>query len=246
MQRLRERADRRPATAGARAFTLVEVLVVIALMAVLSGTIVFGSGMFSSTRLRSAAGLIVTASRLAVTRTNTVGHSVRLVFDIDESRIFLEETSGRMLRVKESSDPKSEGAAAGADPATEAEKQSLEYADGIIKGPHAPRAKFTPIKIASSDSDPAKGRELGKGVKFRLVQTEHDLKPRDKGRAYLYFWPGGGTERAVVQLEREGSEDVLSVLVNPLTARAHIEHGKVDLLESHHDEDFGGREAPTF
>jgi general secretion pathway protein H len=246
MEGLRGRARRGPAVAGTRAFTLVEVLVVIALMAVLAGTIVSGSGMLSSTRLRSAAGLVVTASRLAVTRANTLGHSVRLVFDIDEGRISMEETTDRMLRVKETSDPKSEGASAGADPATEAEKQSLAYADGIIKGPRAPRAKFTPIRLASGDSDPTKGRELGKGVKFRLVQTEHDFKAKDKGRAYLYFWPGGGTERAVVQLERQGSEDVLSVVVNPLTARAHIERGKVDMDEPHHDEDFGEREAPTF
>lgn len=114
-----------------------------------------------------------------------------------------------------------------------------------MKGPRAPRAKFKAIPFAGSD-EPSKGRDLGKGVKIRLVQTEHDLKPRDKGRAYLYFWPGGTTERAAIQLQRDGSDDVLSVLVNPLTARAHIEHGKVDLTESHRDEDFGEREAPTF
>jgi len=246
MEGLRERGARRRVDARTRAFTLVEILVVIALMAVLAGTIVSGSGMLTSTRMRSAAGLVVTATRLAVTRANTLGYSVRLVFDMDEGRIMMEETTGRMLRIKETSDPKSEGSTAGADPATEAEKQSLAYADGILKGPRAPRAKFTPIRLAGSDSDAEKGRELGKGVKFRSVQTEHDLKPKDKGRAYLYFWPGGGTERAVIQVEREGSEDVLSVLVNPLTARAHIEHGKIDMSEPRRDEDFGGREAPTF
>jgi general secretion pathway protein H len=70
------------------------------------------------------------------------------------------------------------------------------------------------------------------------------LKPRDTGRAYLYFWPGGGTERAVIQIERTGSDDVLSVLMNPLTARAKIQRGKVDLVERSEDDDFGNREAP--
>ena len=240
----REHAADRPAKAGTRAFTLVEVFVVIALIAVLAGTIVSGSGMLSSNRLRSAAGLVVTAARLSITRANTMGHPVRLVFDMDEGRLLMEETSDRMLRVKETSDSKtSEGASAGADPATAAEKESVEYAEGIIKGPKAPRAKFSAIPIGSGDSEPSKGRELGRGIRFRLVQTEHDRKPRDKGRAYLYFWPGGGTERTVVQLERAGSDDVLSVLVSPLTGRARIQHGKVDLTEPREEDDFGSREV---
>jgi general secretion pathway protein H len=150
------------------------------------------------------------------------------------------------LRIKETSagiGKESEGASAGADPATEAEKAALKEADGIVKGPRAPRAKFTAIPFGGSDKDAAKGRDLGLGVSFRLVQTEHDEKAREKGRAYLYFWPGGGTERAVVQLERTGGEDALSVLVSPLTGRAHIERGKVELEESRHEEDFGMREA---
>jgi general secretion pathway protein H len=233
--------DRSASTSG---FTLIEIIIVICLVAVLGGTIVSGSGMLSSNRLRSAAGLIVTAVRLAVTRANTTGHPVRLVFDIDASRLLLEETSDRMLRVKETSGGKPvTGAAAGADPATEAEKEAVAYADGIIKGPRAPRAKFAVVPIGSHDDAGAKGRDLGASIHYRLVQTEHDLKPREKGRAYLYFWPGGGTERAAIQLERSGSADVLSVLVSPLTGRAQIHHGKVDLLELRRDDEFGVREA---
>jgi hypothetical protein len=150
-----------------------------------------------------------------------------------------------MLRVKETGDSKAtEGAAAGADPATAAEKEALSYADGIVKGPHAPRAKFTAIKLGSADEGDGKGRDLGRNIHFRAVQTEHDNKPRDKGRAYLYIWPGGGTERAAIQIERMNSDEVLSVLVSPLTGRAHIQRGKIDLEERHTDDDFGEREAP--
>jgi len=232
----------------ARGFTLVEVIIVIALMGILAGTIMSGSGMLAGNRLRSAAGLVVTGVRLAITRANATGRPVRLVFDIDASRLVLEETSDRMLRVKETSDSKvSEGASAGADPASAAEKEALSYSSEIVKGPRAPRARFRAIKLGSADEGDGKGRELGRSVHFRAVQTEHDLKPRDKGRAYLYFWPGGGTERGAIQLTREGADEVLSVLVSPLTGRARIQRGKIDLEERRFDggdEDFGVREAP--
>ena len=247
MQRIDEQEIPLRAPGPRRGFTLIELLITIALVALLSGTIISGSGMLGGNRLRSAAGLVITGVRLAITRANTMGRPVRIVFDLDAQRISMEETADRMLRVKESKDGFSKGSAegvsAGADPATEAEKESLKYADGVVKGPRAPRAKFTPIPFGSNDKEAEKGRDLGLGVSFRLVQTEHDSKPRDKGRAYLYVWPGGGTERAVIQLERKGGQDALSVLVSPLTGRAHIERGKVELEESRRDEDYGMREA---
>lgn len=234
----------------AEGFTLVEVIITIALVALLGGTIISGTGMLGSNRLRSAAGLVVTAARLAVTRANATGNPVRVVFDMDAERIALEETTDRMLRVKDTggglsaSGKTSEGASAGADPATEAEKEAIEYSEGILKGPKAPRAKFRGIPIGSG-ADAEKGRDLGSGIVYRLVQTEHDHKPREKGRAYLYFWPGGGTERAVVQLEQKNGDQVLSVLVHPLTGRAQIKRGKFDYEEPRTEEEFGQREAET-
>jgi general secretion pathway protein H len=232
-----------------RGFTLVEVIITICLVALIGGTIISGTGMFSSNRLRSAAGLVVTAARLAVTRANATGNPVRIVFDMDAQRIALEETTDRMLRIKESagstlSGLKSEGASAGADPATEAEKEAIEYSEGILKGPKAPRAKFKGIAIGAG-ADAQKGRDLGMGIVYRLVQTEHDSKPRDKGRSYLYFWPGGGTERAVVQLAQKNGDIVLSVLVSPLTGRAQIKRGKFDYEEPRTEDEFGQREADT-
>jgi general secretion pathway protein H len=221
--------------AARRGLSLVEVLIVIALIALMSGAAVFGSGMLTSSRQRAAATLIVSAVRMGVTRANTTGRPVRMVFDLDEHRVQLEETSGVMLRVKEE-----KATGGGAEPATEAEKAAREEAERILEGPRAPRAEFSPVKQFGFDGDePGAGRSLGAGVKIKQAQTEHDEEPRTTGRAYLYFWPGGGTERAVVQIVRDGDQEGLSVVVSPLTGRAKIERGWVKLEGARSDDDFG-------
>lgn len=223
----------------ARGLTLFEVLIVVALIAVLSGSVVFGSGMLGSSRLRSAATLVVASIRLAATRANTNGKPTRLVFDFDAKTLSLEEaTSSRMLRDKKAP-------AGGAEAATEAEKSAKAEAERILDGPQAPRASFVPVQSFAADAeDPAKGRSLGAGVDLLSVQTDHDEEPVTGGRAYLYFWPGGVTERGHVQLKRQGAEGGLTVTISSLTGRATIVKGLVDLPEprSDEEEDQGERE----
>lgn len=223
-----------------RGMTLVEVMIVMVLIALLSGTILFGSGMFSSSRERGAATLILAGVRLGMTRANTTGRPTRMVFDLDGDRVILEEsTSTVMLREKE--DKESTGA--GADPTTEAEKKARAEAERILDGPKAPRPRFKPLKQGGFANSDEKGRELGKGVEFRQVQTDHDGEPRIKGHAYLYFWPGGQTERAAIQLKRaDGGGEGLTVVVSPLTGRAKIERGKVDLPERPLDKEYSERD----
>jgi general secretion pathway protein H len=220
-------------------FTLVEVLVVVALMAILSAMVVGGSGMLSGTRMRSAGALIMSSVRMGVTRANSIGRPVRLVFDLENDTVTLEETRGRMLRVT----GHTEGAKAGAQAATEVEQQAAEYAREIVQGPRAPEAAFTPSPAFVSGSDDASaGRELGRDIRFVQVQTEHDVEPLTEGRAYLYFWPGGGTERASIQITRPGDHTGLTVLVSALTGRAKLARGRVELEEARRDGDLQERE----
>jgi general secretion pathway protein H len=222
--------------------TLVEVLVVIVIIALVSAGIIFGSGMFSSSRQRAAATMILGGSRLAMTRANATGRPVRMVFDLENDRVMLEETTGKMLRVKEE-----DNTGGGAEPATEAEQQARAEAERIVEGVTKSRPSFKPVAQFGFDGDdPAGGRELGQGIEFVQVQTEHDEVARKEGRAYLYFWPGGGTERASIQIRKKGADDEdegLTIMVSRLTGRAKIERGAVDLPEPRRsDEEFSERE----
>jgi general secretion pathway protein H len=241
MNHARQLRRRYPVRASRRGLTLVELLITIALVALLVGAVVVGPGMVSSARQRSAATLVLSGVRLGMTRANTTGHPVRMVFDLDENRVTLEQGSSTVF-VRDRA-----GAGSGAEAASEIEKAAQAEAERIAKGPTAPRPRFEPVSEFALDEDEAgKGRSLGDGIDLKQVQTEHDEEPVTEGRAYLYFWPRGGTERAVIQIRRKDvDEGGVTVMVSALTGRAKIERGLVDLPEPRtDDEEFSEREEP--
>jgi general secretion pathway protein H len=213
---------------GQRGLTLIEILVVLSLVAVVTGVGLMGSMQLPSARLRGSATMITSAIKVAFTRATATSKNVRLVMDLDQRKVWLEESSAPMLVQSKDKSP-----AAGADPVTQAERAALEDGERLMKGPAVLKPRFKPIRtVGFGDAAPAKGgKPLGRGVSFRSVQTAHDDSPRKDGRAYLYFWPGGLTERAAIQLHiGEGADEVtLTLAVAPLTGKVTVKGGAVDL-----------------
>lgn len=222
-----------------RGLTLVELLIVIALIAILGGTVLMGPGLLQGSRLKSAATLIVSGVRMGLSRASTTGRPTRLSFDIEHGKLTLEEANSSVLLREHTKDSSS-----GSEPATELEKQAHAESDRILQGPHAPRPSFKPVPgFNSSPDDSGPARSLGNGVEFVSVQTEHDDEPRTSGFAYLYFFPGGTTERAAVQLKRRGDDTGLTVTISGLTGRAKVERGRVDLPPQRNDGDETGERS---
>jgi general secretion pathway protein H len=232
--------------------TLIEIMIVVALIGILTATLIFGSGIFTSANRRAAATLIVVGVRKGLSHANTTGNPVRLSLDLDNGRVVLEESSSREALRKsdeqeeeERVEREAEEAEAGEVNAGEAMLADAEaVAEQFLSGQIGSESGFSPVDIVGQDGE-SPGRELGKGVRFVKVQTEHDEDPIVSGVAHLYFWPGGMTERAIVQLARVGDEDGVTVVVSPLTGRAQIETGFVELPEDVLDgEEFSEREEP--
>lgn len=240
---------RRAARRRSRGLSLIEILIVLALIALVTGAVVLGTGQADSARLRHASTMISGAARVAFSRATASAKTVRLVMDFDESAIWLEE--GDQPHLVQTRDVSGTGGAAAG---TVAEKAALEESSRILKGPTAPRTNFTEIEATGlAASEPGKGHKaLDRNITFRSVQTAHDLEPKKQGRAYLYFWPGGQTERAAIQLRigklKEGQTDDgqggLTLLVAPLTAKVTIKDGAVALPEVKEDKDQSDREDP--
>jgi general secretion pathway protein H len=238
-----------------RGLTLVEVLVVLVLVALMGSAAVLGAGSIGSSRLRAAAATVVAYSRVAVTRTNATGRPVRIVFDLEKGQIWVEEsTTSRGLRAsanpskqtdKASSDDEYQGP--DAERARAAKAAGDIEAEHFIEGKGKQRSNFQPIRgLEIAGESVGEQRDLGRSIEYHQVQTEHDADPHTEGRAYLYFWPGGETEWASVQLRRSGEKSSgLTVLVSPLTGRARIESGYVDLPRRNREGDISELEGES-
>jgi general secretion pathway protein H len=225
---------------GQRGLTLIEVVIAIALVAVLTGSLLFGRNALVGSRMKAAATLIVSSVRYGLTRANATGKPARLVLDFDKKQVLLEESSTSLMLREKSKDP-----SAGAMPASSAEAKIRAESERIVEGPKAARPSFSKLSgVSGAIEELSAGRPLGEGVELVQVKTEHDEEPIREGRAYIYFWPGGTTERAIVQLKKAGDkETALTVVLSPLTGRAKIEKGAVDFPEPRgFDEEFSERE----
>jgi general secretion pathway protein H len=229
-----------------RGLTLIEIIVVMTIIAVISGVAIAGSMQLPSARLRRSATMIASAIKVAYTRATATSHDLRLVMDLDQQRIWLEESNVPMLVQSGAS-----VATGGADAITQAEKDALAEGEKVLKGPPVPKPRFKPIEVYGfGDVESGKGgKPLQRGITFRAVQTTHDDAPRKSGRAYLYFWPGGRTERASIEIRIGDAEEdarTLTVLVSPLTGKVVVKGGPAELEVPTDDDHASDRQDTGF
>jgi len=234
------------ARASSRGLTLIEIFVVISIVALVTGVAVAGSKQLPSARLRGSATMIASAIKVAYTRATATSRDLRLVMDMDTQKIWLEQSDIPMLVQS-----KGKLASGGANPITEQEKEALAEGERVVKGPPVAKPRFSPIGAVGFGDDKGSkgGKALQRGVNFRAIQATHDDKPRTSGRAYLYFWPGGRTELASIQLRLgDATEDswTLTLLVSPLTGKVAVKPGPVDLKVPTEDSQLSDRQDTAY
>jgi len=206
---------------SSHAFSIIEMMIVIVIMALAVGALTMGLGALGRSKLRSSCVKISAAAKFAYHRAITQGKTVRIVLDFEQNTMGFEEAHGRVtLRDAENShwsDDDQDEDEDGADDPWSSAQANLESAIAASIG----RSPFGPI--TDDDGQPMERyqpRPL-EGVMIARLFTPHELEPREAGKGYIYFFPGGQTEHAVVQLENR-DQHVYSVEIHPLTGRAEI------------------------
>jgi general secretion pathway protein H len=226
-------------------YTLLEVLAVAAIAVGLIAVSGVGIRRLRQSDLRTASAKLAGALRFTYDRSVTTGKYYRMVIDLDEKTYWPEISDDRFYMVRgrgklpqpedEIIDP---NAPPGATPAAVAKTSGsgLGSVLGMLGGgsagaPGTVAARVGLGKARFAPDAAAAGKQRSaplKGVTITAVWTPRLDEPATQGRAYLYFYPEGMTERAIIHLA-DTSDGAFSLVVHPLTGRVQIVGGKVDL-----------------
>jgi general secretion pathway protein H len=207
-------------------------MVVILIIGLAMGSAVYGIRGMARSELRGSAAKLAGAIRYCFDRSITTGAYFRLVLDLDTNRYTAERSDERvyLVRGKEESPGKGQALDVAALEKQQAEDdQKLQdsfsrdntVAAALEPPPKPRRAKFQSFK------DAALPEVKFKRARFFDVYTTRQREPYVKGKAYLYFFPDGHTERALIRLS--DGDDFYTLIVHPLTGRVEVRSGRIEL-----------------
>jgi prepilin-type N-terminal cleavage/methylation domain-containing protein len=227
-------------------FTLLELLVVLALLGLVMAMVVRGGRSLANSDLRSSATKMSGAIRYLFDRASTTGKIHRLVIDFDEGRYWAEVSDDRiyMAHEKETEQTREEEAATAAREAEEA-KQQEEQGGGEGEGPAIDITRYQPqefrpkkARFSSFKEMAVKPVQIKGDVKLAALFTPRLAEPMSAGHGYIYFFPMGLTEAAQVYLSDESQKTFYTLVVHPLTGRVGIHNSYIQPpVEAQYDDE---------
>lgn len=203
-------------------FTLIELIVVVAVMAVITVAVVTGVGNVRGASVQSETGKIAVAVRYLYNLTVLSGKVHRLVFDLDKRMYWGEEQTSDdpcqqfLLPGEGDEDGIARKSKKGKKKPGSGEEEEVKLDGGFQETKSRLLAKYT----------------LDPGISVAGVMTSHQNEPLKKGTAYLYFFPNGTTENALIWVKGDGDaedddSDVMTVEVKALQGAAKLHNEKV-------------------
>lgn len=207
-------------------FTLIEILIVLAIIGLIAGMSIRGIRSLAKSDLRASTARLSGAVRFLFDRASTTGKYHRLVIDLDEGRYWAEVSDDRFYMPRE---PETEASLkklaelqAEQDERDRARAEMARAAGGQDLSKVEP-TEFRPkqVRFGSFKETAIKPVTLKK-AKVTDVYTPRLAEPVTAGRAYVYFFPLGQTEAAIIHLADEDGTTPYSLVVHPITGRVRI------------------------
>jgi len=204
-------------------FSLFELLVVIAIIGLMMGIVITKSADWFDLNIKKATNRLSATVRYLHDKASTENLYMRLVFDFEKNSYWVEATAERfMLASKEieEQDKIEAEEEAELEKEMEAETELTEGEEGEEKKPMV--KKFRTPEFSSIDDFLLKSVSLGEAVLIKDVYTRHDTGPVSSGQAFIYFFPNGYIEPAIINLQDEEDEINFSIKINPIMGTTEI------------------------
>jgi general secretion pathway protein H len=237
--------------------TLIEILVVLAVLGLIAAILVIGLGRAGTLTLRTDAGRLAAALRSAFDRAAATGAHHRVIVDLDAETFQVERCEGRIrlrrsedeAKAQDQADVAAQVAQLKAQATAAAEANALGLPPGTSPTATSPPAEAGAPAAALGDAGcgPVPGT-LGKlqtlrkdkKIDIRRVFVSHLEKPAEEGKVTLNFFPLGRAEKAVVEVGQK--DELFTLIVHPLTGRVEIQVGEFKHPEEFVVEDAQGEE----
>jgi general secretion pathway protein H len=216
-------------------FTLIEIIVVLAVVGLIMGLGIKGFRSLNRSDLRAASTHLAGSIRFLFDRASTTGKTHRLVLDIENGRYWAEASDDKFYVPRESESPEAarrrEEMEAHEDEEQKAkqekeaaDKSDSTYGDSSFDMSKLEVGEFKPkrARFAAFKELAFKPETLKKTLVLHSVYTPRVTDPVTSGRAYIYFFPLGQTEPAIVTLADSSGEPIYSLVVHPLTGRVKV------------------------
>ena len=220
-------------------FTLIEIMVVLAIVALMVGGSVKGFRSLRKADLREATTHLSGAMRYLFDRASMTGKIHRLVIDMETGMYWAEVSDDRFYIPREAESE--QGCGARGQGSGGGRRRGEEARAGRARSRERQarvcQSSFDLSKLEVADFRPKRARfaafkEMAlkpvqlKKAKVRSVYTPRVTDALTGGRAYVYFFPLGQTEPAIVTLSDLEATTVYSLVVHPdHRARAHLQPG---------------------
>jgi general secretion pathway protein H len=198
--------------------------------------------------LREGSSHMAGAIRFLFDRASITGKYHRLVIDLNEGRYWAEVSDDKFYAPNQAeSEPDRRKREEKEDAVEEEErkrqeKQRLLYGSSSSSGSSSSASSsssFDMSKMEVGEFRPRRARfaafketalkpvTLKKEVRIKSVYTPRMTDPVTAGRVYVYFYPLGQTEPAIITLTDKSGESVFSLVVHPITGKVRIYNQEV-------------------
>jgi prepilin-type N-terminal cleavage/methylation domain-containing protein len=215
------------ARAGESGFTLIELIIVASLFALLVAILVPSVSNITGADHKYACTQLAGTIRFTYDLAARKSTAFRVVIDLDEHAYWVESSSDRFLLSREKTEVDDGMLASEEDEDSDRSRRFVtrSFIEGGDMWEPKKRARFT-----SFAGQLTKKIRLPKDIYFQDVWVAHQEDRVTSGLAYLYSFPTGMTEQALIHVIEE-NEDVYSLQVDALTGSVKILPHYVEIPE---------------
>jgi general secretion pathway protein H len=248
-------------------FTLIEIILVLAIIGLVMGLGLSGLRSLARSDLRADSTHLAGAMRFLFDRASTTGKVHRLVLDLEGGKYWAEVTDDKFFVPRDVETPdqtrRREEQEAQQDKEAEDKRRAAEKSSSTAASDTYGASSglpmdssYDPAKLEVGEFQPKRARfgafkemalkpvTLNKHVVFRSVYTPRATEPVTSGRAYVYFFPLGQTEAAIVSLSDPEGESVYSLVAHPITGRVRVYNEEVKPPVGPQTDDTGATVTP--